>query len=305
MVELLNKKSGTQFLLEPSRDYNQEMLPSYGAEYAQYASGGFDECFPTIRATTYRSNGVSGERNYVFPDHGELWSIPWTYHLSDYAIYLSVRGVRSDYEFKKKITLHEHTVQIEYTLVNMSEHILEYLWTPQPLLQIHPGSQLLLDEGIHSVFLEWSTDAAIGEQGSSLPWPHLDDTQKMDYRIVPEPDVERAMKLYTHAPRSGECGLHRKDTGERILFRYDTEQFPYLGLWLCYGGWPADAPHSLYTIALQPGTSRADSLQTALEREEYSEIGVHEVKEWSLWIDILAEGDDSVYSKKHTAYETK
>ncbi len=266
MVELLNKQTGTQFLLEPAQDYTQKMLPSYGAEYAQHAPGGFDECFPTIRASVYQWNGAAGDRKYFFPDHGELWSIPWTYHMSNHAIYLSVQGVRADYEFKKKITLHEHTVQIDYTLVNLSDRVLEYLWAPQPLLRIHPGCQILLDEGIQRVSLEWTTDAAVGKQGAYLSWPYLDDNRKMDYRIIPEPDIGRTIKLYARSPGSGQCGLHRKDTGERILFKYDTDEFPYIGLWLCYGGWPVNNPAPLYSVAIQPTTSRSDSLQTALER---------------------------------------
>ena len=52
----------------------------YAAPYAEYDASGFDECFPTIGPCQYPIYPWAGTE---MPDHGELWSLPWTDQIQD------------------------------------------------------------------------------------------------------------------------------------------------------------------------------------------------------------------------------
>ena len=48
--------------------------------------------------------------------------------------------------------------------------------------------------------------------------------------------------------------------GMRIRVRFDSAATPYLGLWICYGGWPDRPGPKQNCVALEPSTAPVDSL---------------------------------------------
>lgn len=52
-------------------------------------------------------------------------------------------------------------------------------------------------------------------------------------------------KLYTPRLSKGYCGLYHPSTNESIVFKFDVESVPYIGLWICRGGvGPAPKSHT-------------------------------------------------------------
>ena len=71
--------------------------------------------------------------------------------------------------------------------------------------------------------------------------------------------------------RQALCGTARRDRktgarwsgprrGLRIRLRFDTAATPYLGLWICYGGWPERPGPKQICVAMEPATAPVDSL---------------------------------------------
>lgn len=287
IITLQCRDSGTEFLLQPVQEYHRNMLPSYGTDYLRFGPAGFDECFPTVAASHYRGNpGTSTEAVTFFPDHGELWAIPWDHWVSDDAISLEVHGVRFAYTFSKTIRVQETSVLIEYQLMNNSAHPFHYIWTAQPFLAIQPGARILLEEEITEVLLDWTTDPNLGHHGAILPWPHLRSKQSVDYTIIQPHETHLAMKLYTHALTRGNCGYVTAMTGEQLLFSFDPNQIPYVGLLYLYNARPNLSGDSFYTVAIQPSTGRPDALHRSCDRQECSRIEANAMHEWQLSIQV-------------------
>ena len=48
-----------------------------------------------------------------------------------------------------------------------------------------------------------------------------------------------------------------------LIIDFDTEHLPYLGIWLCYGGWPDRTVPKQVAVALEPTTSPCGTLAEA------------------------------------------
>jgi hypothetical protein len=46
----------------------------------------------------------------------------------------------------------------------------------------------------------------------------------------------------------------------RIKVGFDAAATPYLGLWICYGGWPERPGPKQMCVAMEPATALVDSL---------------------------------------------
>lgn len=287
MLGLTKKKSRTQFLLQPPYEYSKTQVPNYGADYLQYGPSGFDECFPSLAASTYPLiHDHTCRKPLHIPDHGELWGIPWSHHITEDFIYLRVKGVRFNYEFSKTIRVEETTICIEYRVVNLSERPFVYIWSAQPLLKVQPDSNIILEQGIDTVLVDWATDSTIGKHGEYVPWPGGKQSESNNFAIVPARTKKQTVKLYTDKSLEGFCAYRRADTGEKITFEFDPQKVPYVGILLWYDGRESHLNQSRSAIALQPSSGRPDVLQQAYARNEYSEIAASGMEEWTLRISL-------------------
>lgn len=300
MIELINLETGTQFLLENQYEDKVYSTPLYGSEFSKYDVSGFDECFPTISAC---GEDLKEDKKYCFPDHGELWSRKWKFSYGQDFITLFIEGMKTKYLFKKKIKLIEDSIEITYSVRNLSSVAFPYIWSAHPLLQISKGDELLLPENMDAVFLHWASDPVIGKPGDLLNLSFLMIEQsEFDFSIVPDKSVDIAMKCFTERLSKGYAGLYKKEKDETILFTFDTDEIPYLGIWLCYGGWPNDAERKHYTIGLEPTNGNSDSLAEAVKKNNCSELCPFGEHNWTLKI-TLTQGIPEVYTMKRTKEE--
>ena len=79
--------------------------------------------------------------------------------------------------------------------------------------------------------------------------------------------------------------MYYPDSAESVSFHFDPAIGPYLGIWICEGGWP-NPEDGHYTAALEPCTSRADSLSEAIGRSECPQIRPGERKSWELRVQL-------------------
>ena len=117
---------------------------------------------------------------------------------------------------------------------------------------------------IHSLRLEGLAGSASVRTAIRSTWPiaKLAGGGKTDLSIAQSPDSGIGDKLFAGPLNGSRIGApwsgHRH--GLRINVQFDTAATPYLGLWICYGGWP-DRPGPKQTcVAMEPATAPVDSL---------------------------------------------
>ncbi len=119
--------------------------PRYAASYADFDASGFDECLPSIGACAYPLEPWLGT---AIPDHGEVWSIPWSWTLDEERLHLAVHGVRFPYTFERSIELRPSgSIRLRYALTNHGPFPFNYLWSAHPLLVPRPGMRIHLPAG--------------------------------------------------------------------------------------------------------------------------------------------------------------
>src|SRR5581483_1530299 len=78
IVSLFDKLAAYEWLVAPMRP---PRAVEYGAIFVEQDMSGWDEMMPTIDACAYPVPGAYANR--YLPDHGEVWSLPWTRDESD------------------------------------------------------------------------------------------------------------------------------------------------------------------------------------------------------------------------------
>jgi hypothetical protein len=171
----------------------------------------------------------------------------------------------------------------------------------------------VLQSEVASLRLEGSAAGRLGVHGDSISWPlakshdSSGNPSEVDLSLVPGldssgpdssgpdssvPDSSGADSPGADSPSSdlkiGDklfagpfgleqaawCAIERLRLGLRMTVRFDPSLTPYLGLWLCYGGWP-DNPGipgaTQFCVAPEPATAPIDSLA--------------KTGSWSRWLD--------------------
>lgn len=286
MIGLINKKTGTNFLLE-SQNRDKKYEPAFhGAPFQNYDTSGFDECFPTVEAsflTTEEGKKIS------FPDHGELWSKPWSFKKTDDSTLVGfVKGTNLNYTFNKKIYLDGNRVIIDYKVENNDASPLPYIWAAHPLFNIEPGDEIYLTDEIQNVYLYWSNDSKLGSRGDQLEWPFINSVS--DFSVIPEKSFGKAVKLFSgKLTMSAWTALHKKNKKESLLISFDTSENPYLGIWLCYGGWPEEISEKQLTVALEPTNCGSDSLSAAAGKNSCGIIEPDSANYWRIEFAVVNE----------------
>jgi galactose mutarotase-like enzyme len=248
-------------------------------------ASGWDECLPSVAACRVRTQAGLVE----IPDHGDLWRVEWqrqdtgtgpgdgdpragTKNGATRASPVSVT-LRGEC-FSLPLTL-ERTLRLqqtdkgwqldlEYRVKNTGPVPAPWSWAAHPLFAVDDGDTVQLPESIRSMRLEGSTAARLGRRGDTVPWPmaQVKSGGKADLSRLPGETAGVAEKLFAGPLGAGEdwCILHRRKAGLRIRFGFDAAATPYLGLWICAGGWPAGKGAKQMCVAIEPSTAPVDSL---------------------------------------------
>jgi len=274
ICSLEDLRTGREWMLPsqlPGGEYRQA---EYGADFAQFDTSGFDECFPTV------SEGFHPDGSCRWPDHGELWSRPWSVEQEAEGLLARIEGQAWPYTFTRRASLKGDTLQLDYTVENHAERPFQHLWSAHPLLKVTPGMKLILPESIREAFVNGASDPSLGAFGELRPWPELSPGQ--DFSTVPSAACGRAVKLFFPRVPAGPCGILDPATGEALTFTWDRSELPHLGLWLCYGGWPEDGRPGHLTVALEPCSGMPDLLQDAAEGGACAVLAPGGRMHWSL-----------------------
>lgn len=228
-------------------------------------ASGWDECLPSVAACTVdTAAGLA-----AVPDHGDLWRVAWEVVASDETS-VTLRGecFSLPLVLERTLTLTESAkgwrLRADYTVTNTGSHPAPWSWAAHTLYATEPGDVIELPPTVTALRLEGSGGGRLGRSGSTVAWPiaQLAQGGETDLRVAQAPDSEIGDKLFA-GPLTAQgnwCALRRPSTGIRIRVSFDAEATPYLGLWICYGGWPERPGPKQVCVALEPATAPVDSL---------------------------------------------
>lgn len=174
----------------------------YGAAYDDWFCGGWDELFPNDAPTS-----VAGE---PYPDHGELWSMPFTWDVAvaEGAVTLRMQrsGVVTNTSIEKRITLQADAplLRFGHRMTNYGPKPLDYLWKLHPALNITPNSRI--DLPARRVIVDPGFRDRLGVD--TFTWPYAPtDGGAVDVRQIPPPAAATCDFYYATELDAGWCAL--------------------------------------------------------------------------------------------------
>jgi galactose mutarotase-like enzyme len=236
-----------------------------GKPFDESDASGWDECLPSVAACTV--NTPSGPAH--IPDHGDLWRVPWTVTERDaHSVALTASCSSLPLQLARKLSLAETgngvRLSLDYKLTNTGDKSLPWSWAAHPLFAASLGDRIVLPDSVHTLRLEGSGGNRLGNCGDEKLWPIAEqaDGTDTDLSWVAAADSGIGDKLSAGPMKDddGWCALERPSAGVRIKVSFDPNATPYIGLWMCYGGWPERPGPKQVCVALEPATAPVDSL---------------------------------------------
>lgn len=268
--------------------HNPRIAPQkvpFGSGFDDVWSGGWEEMFPTA---------APGEINREhFPDHGEIWSLPWTVTqevaAASATLRLSCKTPTSGVAVEKCLTLagDNPKLQVAYTVRNLTCIELPFIFALHPAMAVSEGNRI--DFPPMSVALEPSFAGTLTGAPASFPWPIANrDGSPADLRKVTGPSSGEVYFLYGHGYREGWCAI--TDPGSRFTagFTFSPEIFRSCWIFATYGGWCG------YHVALlEPCTSRSQQIEAAVAQGHAARVAPNGT--WNATVNfIVQEGLTSV-----------
>ncbi len=272
---LKSLNSGMEFLTQSGR---RGQYPKSGLD-ARFQDGpcaGIEECLPTVGPSGPETEGGRA------PDHGDFWQLPWQLlDASDTHASMSVVGFSRSLRFSKRLALEHNTLRVGYTVENAGSTAQSFLYACHPLFAVSPGDRVLLPIEIREVRLDYSKEDRLGASGSIITWPATKSGVRLDVTLGPEAGT--AEMFYTPRLIEAVCGIYREQSGQVLEVWFDGKHLPYLGLWLCYGGWPSDGKEPRqYAVALEPTTSPCNNLVNAQRTNTAICLKAGETYDWEI-----------------------
>jgi galactose mutarotase-like enzyme len=208
--------------------------------------------------------------------------------------------VNIPYRFERTISIQENapTLSVIYTVQNLSDYAIPFIWCAHPTFSVKPGMQLCIPPQEMTVFS--SIDDRFGKLGDKQSWPELvGKDEKFDLSQLPERDTGFAVKLYGASPACGKISLADPQSGDNLTFSFDPARVTHFGLWLNFNGWSGlGEGKTYYNIAIEPAIGAQDDLNLAYKRfAEYGEVQARDAVSWGL--NVTLSGEKMNESSKH------
>ena len=283
ITSLIRLESNYEYLLQPADPEWAYRRREYGDKFEDYEPSGFDECLPTIAACLYREFPFPEK---MLPDHGDIWCLPSTLEVVGEQIRLTSTIRSLSLRFTKQIHLQEDMVRLGYEVTNLSQLGVRFLWSAHPLLRLDSTAELFLPREVNEVSVGWSKDERLGKLGSRCTWPIATDYRgkTVELNKAVSSDDGTAEKLFTDRLTEGFCGLFLPRENESISFRFDPSLVPFVGIWICQGGWQTSRAEKQFAVALEPCNGRHDSLEQAISESECARLESSGTIRW--WMEI-------------------
>ncbi|MFC4776710.1 hypothetical protein ACFO9Q_07955 [Paenibacillus sp. GCM10023252] len=247
----------------------------YGSDYGQADLSGWDECCPTIVACDYPAQGPFHGR--ALPDHGELWSIPWSARVEGEAVTCEVEGRALPYSFSRTLSyVDDDTFRMAYRLTNLSDEPLSLFWCAHPLFRATEHTEMIMpDEVTELLCVDGGKHLTAGKK---YAWPDGDGQLRGGLSRIGSAESKDSRKFYVDGKvEQGVTGLYEQDSKEYLILEWLPEQLPYLGAWINEGEVMEEA-----VCALEPCNGFYDKLDDAYGRDQLLHLSPRQTAEWQL-----------------------
>lgn len=208
-----------------------------GAGYDDAFAGGWDELFPSDRAVELDA--------VAYPDHGEWWSQPWAWEVTEepdaLRLTFSGSGFATRHDAVRTITLPREGSRFSWQtrITNTGDAAIPYIWRHHPALPLRPGARLELPP---------ATVEAIAEDAGAISaapftWPQavLADGGARDLSVLPASDSGEVWMLYATELSEGYARLTwpGADAGvtHGIAFTFDPSHITAVTTFATFAGW--------------------------------------------------------------------
>jgi galactose mutarotase-like enzyme len=272
--------SGLEFLTQ-SRRTGEYPKPGLDARFQNGPCAGIEECLPTVGPSGPETEGGAA------PDHGDFWQLPWQLlTASDTCASMATVGFSRTLRFSKQLTLEHNSLRVTYKVENTGSTAQSFLYACHPLFAVSAGDRIHLPSAVREVRLDHSKGGRLGAPGSIITWPTTKSGVHLDITLGSEAGT--AEMFYTPPLQEGLCGIYREASAQVLEVSFDTERLPFLGLWLCYGGWPddSDGPRQ-YAVGLEPTTSPYNNLSNAQRANTAISLKAGETYDWEILFTVM------------------
>ncbi len=231
--------------------------------FDQSDASGWDECLPSVGQCSLETPAGTAS----VPDHGDLWRVPWkVLERAADSVTLRARCFSLPLQLTRSLIMSTlpgsgFKLQLLYSLTNLGAFDIPWAWSAHPLFAVAPNDRILLPDSVHTLHLEGSASNRLGLHNDIIPWPLATVAgSPQDLSHVLPDSTGIGDKLAAGPMQDGWAVLERPSVGLRLTVRFNPRLTPYLGLWICYGGWPDRPGPKQVAVALEPATSPVDSL---------------------------------------------
>lgn len=253
----------------------------YGMRWEDGDRSGWDEMFPTILACLCPDDPWRG---ISYPDHGEVWTLPWRYELNGDSVRMWVNGVKVPYIFSKTYSISGKELQIRYEVQNPTPFAISYMWCAHFLLEIRQGMKLAVDPKLNSVQYQYTHNNRMTPKpyGRSS-YPIAQVQQASVYLSVIEDNLGRHAEKYWFEGelRQGFAGISDSETGDALTYLFSPEDVPYLAVWANYGVFTHD-----YTFAFEPSTGFLDDVYMANVMQKVKKVEPYSSNQWDFVVSV-------------------
>lgn len=253
IISLKSIKSGIEYLLPNQSPTGKYRNSAFGDDYSLFDVSGYDDCFPNIKAGELLFAG----QVYTLHDHGEWWGKPWDIEIESDSLILNYTDQHNRYNACRRLVLTDNRLEIHYQVKNLTRETIPFIWAAHPLLSIEEGDRILFPPRMSEAIVYWASDEKRFGIGKRISMPVHGG---LNLAEVQPKSSGWACKLFGYGANAGKTSLLKANLKEQLTIAYDINKFPWLGIWLCYGGWPVDGRPGHYTIALEPTNAPSDHL---------------------------------------------
>jgi galactose mutarotase-like enzyme len=222
--------------------------------------GGWDELFPNDVP-----EAIEGE---MFPDHGEIWTLPWQFAVEkaegdEAVVRLWTDTPISACRVEKTITLRagESKLRFRHRIVNESGKTLPFLWKLHAAMAVDENSRI--DLPARSVYIDDFGSPRMGATRRTYTWPYVEDARGGTHDMRKALSSSSGVSEFQYATDTdaGWCAITH--TKEKIGFAlaYDAKVMPHCWLFASYGGW-----RGLNTVVLEPCTGYPYSVNEGMKK---------------------------------------
>ena len=171
---LKEKDNQMEFLFQPHS--GRHPIPAYRGRFVDYEASGCDEMLPTIDACHYNGPFYADK---AMPDHGGVWSRPWSVHLESQQVHGQIRLLELPLLFEKTISwVDESSLEFAYRVTNEGDAPVDFLWALHPLCVFQNEAKLLLPP-VPQMF----NVHQYGKREELLPFPYQDSLGKKGWNV--------------------------------------------------------------------------------------------------------------------------